>query len=171
MASYNDAYAYKLIRIIRASGMFIIANPLDNIVLQGRFDTYPKRRGMTRVRELLAAGVPVGAGHDSIMDPWYPWGTANPLFVASMLAHIAQMTGSEDLPAVLATVGDYAAKIMRVENYAVAVGAPANFVVYSTGAIADLIRLMPRPRWVVAAGRMLAETAPQESRIAWPRAE
>ena len=72
MHSYNNAYAYKLIRLARAAGLHFVTNPLDNSVLQGRFDSYPIRRGFTRVKELLRAGVNVAFGHDSIMDPWYP---------------------------------------------------------------------------------------------------
>ena len=93
MGSYNDAYAFKLLQILKRAGVTIVANPLDNIVLQGRFDTYPKRRGMTRVKELDAAGVNVACGHDSIMDPWYPLGRGSMLDALSMLVHVAQMTG------------------------------------------------------------------------------
>src|SRR4029453_13563989 len=95
--SYNDAYAFKLLQILKRAGVTIVANPLDNIVLQGRFDTYPKRRGMTRVKELDAAGVNVACGHDSIMDPWYPLGRGSMLDALSMLVHVAQMTGRNEL--------------------------------------------------------------------------
>ena len=97
MGSYNDAYAFKLLQILKRAGVTIVANPLDNIVLQGRFDTYPKRRGMTRVKELDAAGVNVACGHDSIMDPWYPLGRGSMLDALSMLVHVAQMTGRTEL--------------------------------------------------------------------------
>ncbi len=97
MGSYNDAYAFKLIQILKRAGVTIVANPLDNIVLQGRFDTYPKRRGMTRVKELDAAGINVACGHDSIMDPWYPLGRGSMLDALSMLVHVAQMTGRSEL--------------------------------------------------------------------------
>ena len=97
MGSYNDAYAFKLLQILKRAGVTIVANPLDNIVLQGRFDTYPKRRGMTRVKELDAAGVNVACGHDSIMDPWYPLGRGSMLDALSMLVHVAQMTGRSEL--------------------------------------------------------------------------
>ncbi|PSR25215.1 MAG: cytosine deaminase [Sulfobacillus thermosulfidooxidans] len=171
MASYNEAYAFKLMRMLKEAGVAIIANPLDNIVLQGRFDQYPKRRGMTRVKELLRSGICVGAGHDSIVDPWYPWGTGNPLFVASMLAHIAQMTGADELDAVLSTVTTNAAQIMTISSYpptlSVHEGQPANFVIYPVADKVDLIRLMPLPRWVVAAGQILAHTEPQTTQLAW----
>ena len=97
MGSYNDAYAFKLLQILKRAGVTIVANPLDNIVLQGRFDTYPKRRGMTRVKELDAAGINVACGHDSIMDPWYPLGRGSMLDALSMLVHVGQMTGRGEL--------------------------------------------------------------------------
>ncbi|MCY0880409.1 MAG: amidohydrolase family protein, partial [Firmicutes bacterium] len=169
MGSYNDAYAAKLIRLIKTAGMHIVANPLDNIVLQGRYDSYPKRRGMTRVKELLQAGVVVAAGHDSIQDPWYPWGTANPLFVAAMLAHIGHLTGSDDVPDVLATVMNNAARVMRLADYPLIIqeGQPASFVVYTVPTLDDLLRLMPKPRWVMAKGQLLAETVPEKTHVAW----
>ena len=87
MHSYNNACAFRLINNLRRADLHIVSNPLDNSVLQGRFDTYPIRRGHTRIKELLAAGVNVAVGHDSVMDPWYPLGFADPLQAASVLAH------------------------------------------------------------------------------------
>ena len=165
MGSYNDAYAFKLIRYIAKAGMNIVANPLDNIVLQGRFDTYPKRRGMTRVKELIQAGVTVAAGHDSIMDPWYPLGEGNQLFVASMLAHIGQLTGSTELPWAIDSITTAGARVMGLSDYGVHAGAWADVVVLPVPSPADAIRLMPRPRWVISRGRIIAETIPQETRI------
>src|SRR5207237_6982471 len=97
MHSYNAAYAYRLINNLRRAGMHMVTNPLDNAVLQGRFDGYPIRRGHTRVKELLAAGVNVCIGHDSVMDPWYLLGYADPLQAAAVLAHYGQMSGYEEL--------------------------------------------------------------------------
>jgi len=165
LGSYNDAYAFKLIRYIAKAGMNIVANPLDNIVLQGRFDTYPKRRGMTRVKELIQAGVTVAAGHDSIMDPWYPLGEGNQLFVASMLAHIGQLTGSTELPWAIDSITTAGARVMGLSDYGVHAGAWADVVVLPVPSPADAIRLMPRPRWVISRGRIIAETIPQETRI------
>jgi len=165
LGSYNDAYAFKLIRYIAKAGLNIVANPLDNIVLQGRFDTYPKRRGMTRAKELIQAGVTVAAGHDSIMDPWYPLGEGNQLFVASMLAHIGQLTGSTELPWAIDSITTAGARVMGLDDYGVRVGAWADLVVLPVPSPVDAIRLMPRPRWVISRGRIIAETIPQETRV------
>jgi cytosine/creatinine deaminase len=93
MHSYNNAYAGRLVSNVRRAGLHMVTNPLDNAVLQGRFDHYPIRRGHTRVKELLAAGVNVCLGHDSVMDPWYPLGYGDPLQAALVLAHYGQMSG------------------------------------------------------------------------------
>jgi cytosine deaminase len=97
MHSYNNAYAYRLINNVRRARLHMVTNPLDNSVLQGRFDSYPIRRGHTRVKELLAAGVNVCIGHDSVMDPWYPLGYGDPLQAAAVFAHYAQMSGYSEL--------------------------------------------------------------------------
>jgi cytosine deaminase len=99
MGSYNASYSYKLRRIIARAGINLVCNPLVNLHLQGRFDTYPKRRGLTQVKEMLAAGVNVAFGHDDIMDPWYPMGTANAVQVAHVGAHAAQLTGVDEITA------------------------------------------------------------------------
>ena len=129
MGSYNDAYAFKLLQILKRAGVTIVANPLDNIVLQGRFDTYPKRRGMTRVKELDAAGVNVACGHDSIMDPWYPLGRGSMLDALSMLVHVAQMTGRTELFRAWEMVTTNPARAAEVP-YGIEEGKPANFVVF-----------------------------------------
>src|SRR5512143_2761671 len=162
MGSYNDAYAFKLIQILRRAGVTIVANPLDNIVLQGRFDTYPKRRGMTRVKELDAAGINVACGHDSIMDPWYPLGRGSMLDALSMLVHVAQMTGRTELFRAYEMVTTNAARAAEFE-YGVKEGLPANFVVFDCEDEAEAIRLRPAARWVVRGGRIVAETQPARS--------
>jgi cytosine deaminase len=142
----------------------IVANPLDNIVLQGRFDTYPKRRGMTRVKELDAAGVNVACGHDSIMDPWYPLGRGSMLDALSMLVHVAQMTGRSELFRAWEMVTMNAARAAEVE-WGVAEEKPANFVVFDCADEAEAIRLRPAARWVVRNGRIVAETEPARSTV------
>jgi len=159
MGSYNDAYAFKLLQILKRAGVTIVANPLDNISLQGRFDSYPKRRGMTRVKELDAAGVNVACGHDSIMDPWYPLGRGSMLDALSMLVHVGQMTGRGELFRAFEMVTSNPARAARVE-YGVKEGRPANFVVFDCEDEAEAIRLRPAARWVVRAGRLVAETQP-----------
>ena len=160
--SYNDAYAFKLLQILKRAGVTIVANPLDNIVLQGRFDTYPKRRGMTRVKELDAAGVNVACGHDSIMDPWYPLGRGSMLDALSMLVHVGQMTGRTELYRAYEMVTTNPAKAAEVP-WGVEEGLPANFVVFDCADEAEAIRLRPAARWVVRLGKVVAETEPARS--------
>jgi cytosine deaminase len=167
MGSYNDAYAFKLIRILAQAGVHVIANPLDNIVLQGRFDTYPKRRGMTRVKELMAAGITVAAGHDSIMDPWYPLGTGSQLFVAAMLAHVGQLTGTEELARAFDSVTWAGAKVMRLDGYGLSPGCWADVAILDVDGVTDALRIMPRPRWVLARGRVIASTPPSTTEVRW----
>jgi cytosine deaminase len=162
MGSYDDAYAFKLLQILKRAGVTIIANPLDNIVLQGRFDTYPKRRGMTRVKELDAAGVNVACGHDSIMDPWYPLGRGSMLDALSMLVHVAQMTGRDELFRAYDMVTANPARAAEVA-YGIEEGKPANFIVLDCEDEAEAIRLRPVARWVVRLGRVVAETEPSRS--------
>jgi cytosine/creatinine deaminase len=162
MASYNDAYAFKLFQILKRADVTIVANPLDNIVLQGRFDSYPKRRGMTRVKELDAAGINVACGHDSIMDPWYPLGRGSMLDAVSMLVHVGQMTGRAELFRAFEMVTTNPARAAGFE-YGVKEGGPANFVVFDCEDEAEAIRLRPAARWVVRNGRIVAETEPAHS--------
>jgi cytosine deaminase len=162
MGSYNDAYAFKLLQILKRAGVTIVANPFDNIVLQGRFDTYPKRRGMTRVKELDAAGVNVACGHDSIMDPWYPLGRGSMLDALSMLVHVAQMSGRSELYRAYEMITSNAARAAEVE-YGVKEGLAANFVIFECEDEAEAIRLRPSARWVVRGGRIVAETQPTET--------
>jgi cytosine deaminase len=162
MGSYNDAYAFKLLQILKRARVTIIANPLDNIVLQGRFDTYPKRRGMTRVKELDAAGINVACGHDSIMDPWYPLGRGSMLDAVSMLVHVAQMTGRTEIFRAYEMVTTNAARAADVP-YGVKEGLPANFVVFDCEDESEAIRLRPAARWVVRLGQVVAETEPAVS--------
>jgi cytosine deaminase len=162
MGSYNDAYAFKLLQILKRAGVTIVANPLDNVALQGRFDSYPKRRGMTRVKELDQAGVNVACGHDSIMDPWYPLGRGSMLDALSMLVHVGQMTGRGELFRAYEMVTTNAARAAEVE-YGVEEGKPANFVVLDCEDEAEAIRLRPAARWVVRLGRIVAETEPSHS--------
>ncbi|HET9615201.1 MAG TPA: cytosine deaminase [Candidatus Limnocylindrales bacterium] len=164
MGSYNDAYAFKLLQILKRAGVTIVANPLDNVVLQGRFDTYPKRRGMTRVKELDAAGVNVACGHDSIMDPWYPLGRGSMLDALSMLVHVAQMSGRTELFRAYEMVTMNPARAAGLD-WAVKEGGRANFVVFDCADEAEAIRLRPAARWVVRNGRVVAETEPARSTV------
>ncbi|MHB1525964.1 MAG: cytosine deaminase [Candidatus Dormibacteria bacterium] len=157
MGSYNDAYSFKLLQILRRAGVTIVANPLDNIVLQGRFDSYPKRRGMTRVKELDRIGVNVVCGHDSIMDPWYPLGRGSMLDALSMLVHVAQMTGRPELFSAFAMITGNAARASGIPAD-LREGGPADLVVLDCEDEAEAIRLRPSCRWVVRHGKVVAET-------------
>jgi cytosine deaminase len=162
MGSYNDAYAFKLLQLLKLAGVTIVANPLDNVVLQGRFDSYPKRRGMTRVKELDSAGVNVACGHDSIMDPWYPLGRGSMLDALSMLVHVGQMTGRSELFRAYEMITTNPARASCVE-WGLEEGKPANFVLLDCEDEAEAIRLRPACRWVIRLGRIVAETEPARS--------
>src|SRR5437899_10636152 len=140
MHSYNAAYAYRLINNLKRARMHMVTNPLDNSVLQGRFDGYPIRRGHTRVKELLAAGVNVCVGHDSVMDPWYPLGYGDPLQAAFVLAHYGQMSGAEELTRLFDMITVAPARALGVQDYGLEEGAPASLVVYDAPGELDAIR-------------------------------
>src|SRR6266566_4576502 len=155
MHSYNAAYAYRLINNLKRARMHMVTNPLDNSVLQGRFDAYPIRRGHTRVKELLAAGVNVCVGHDSVMDPWYPLGYGDPLQAAFVLAHYGQMSGHSELRTLIDMITSGPAAALGVEDYGIRQGGPADLVVFDATSEAEALRLQ-RPRLLVLrAGRIV----------------
>ena len=158
MHSMDNAYAAKLIALIASSGMNVIANPLINITLQGRHDTYPKRRGLTRVPELLAAGVPVALGQDCTLDPWYSLGSADMLEVAHMAVHVAQMTAPEAMRACFEAVTTTGARVMGLTGYGIEVGNGADFVLLQARNAVEAVRLKPTRLFVVKAGRVIAAT-------------
>src|SRR6476659_2838743 len=160
MHSMDNYYVSKLIPLIAESGVSIIANPLINITLQGRHDTYPKRRGMTRVPELMAAGVNVAFGHDCVMDPWYGMGSGDMLEVAHMGLHVAQMTSQKGVRACFAAVTANAAKVMHLEGYGIEAGRDARFVLLQARNPGDAIRLRA-PRLKVCKKGTLLATAPE----------
>jgi cytosine deaminase len=169
MGSYGGAYSYKLQRLLSRSRINLVCNPMVNLHLQGRFDGYPKRRGLTQVKEMLGAGVNVAFGHDDVMDPWYPMGTANPLQVAFVGAHATQLTGRDELAECFAMVTDRAAAVLGLgERYGIAEGRPASFLVLPAADSVDALRRQVRPRWVVAHGRVIADTPPSVTELAWP---
>ena len=158
MHSMDNYYVSKLIPLIAESGVSIIANPLINITLQGRHDTYPKRRGMTRVPELLAAGVNVGFGHDCVMDPWYGMGSADMLEVAHMGLHVAQMTSQKGIRQCFDAVTTNAAKVMHLEGYGLEPGCHASFVLLQARDVIEAIRLRANRLKVWRKGKVVAET-------------
>jgi cytosine deaminase len=167
MHSYNNAYAYRVINNIARARMHMVTNPLDNSVLQGRFDSYPIRRGHTRLKELMAAGVNVCIGHDSVMDPWYPLGYGDPLQAAFVLAHYGQMSGAEELTRLFDMITVAPARALGVQDYGLEEGAPASLVVYDAPGELDAIRLIPRRRLVLRRGRVVARTEPAQTTVTW----
>ncbi|RZF28262.1 cytosine deaminase [Paraburkholderia sp. UYCP14C] len=156
MHSMDNYYVSKLLPLMRESGVAAIANPLINITLQGRSDTYPKRRGMTRVPEMLAAGITVAFGHDCVMDPWYSLGSADMLEVAQMGLHVAQMTSVDGMHASFDAVTVNAARILGLDDYGVAPGCAANLVVLDARDELEAIRLRAARLAVVSRGRVVS---------------
>jgi cytosine deaminase len=162
--SYNNAYALKLLGFLQRTQLNFIANPLINITLQGRTDTYPKRRGLTRVKELWQQGMNISLGHDCIQDSWYALGSGNMLEVASMAVHVAQMTGMKEINACYDMVTWHGAKTLHLEDqYGVGVGKPANLIVLAASDRYDAIRRRPPARFVISQGQLLATTTPAQT--------
>ncbi len=159
MHSMDNYYVSKLIPLIAEAGVSATANPLINITIQGRHDTYPKRRGMTRVPELMAAGIDVAFGHDCVMDPWYSLGSADMLEVAHMGLHVAQMTGQEAMRACFDAVTAVPARILGLEGYGLTPGCHADFVLLQARDPIEAIRLRAARLAVVRRGRVIARTA------------
>jgi len=157
MHSMDNYYVSKLIPLIAESGVSVTANPLINITLQGRHDTYPKRRGMTRVPELMAGGVTVAFGHDCVMDPWYGMGSADMLEVAHMGLHVAQMTSQKGIRACYDAVTTHAARVMHLQGYGLAEGCDASFVLLQARDVVEAIRLRANRLTVWRKGKKLAE--------------
>jgi cytosine deaminase len=168
MHSMDNYYVSKLIPLIREAGVAAIANPLINITIQGRHDTYPKRRGMTRVPELIAAGIDVAFGHDCVMDPWYGLGSGDMLEVAHMGLHVAQMTGQDSMRACFNAVTNAPAKILGLEGYGVAVGCKADLVLLQARDPVEAIRLRATRLAVIRAGRVIARTPPATAMLDLP---
>jgi cytosine deaminase len=158
MAAWPDDYAAAVIRRAAAAGVKIITNAPTNLMLQGRGDAEPRRRGIPRVKELLAAGVTVAAGQDCVDDAFYPFGTADPLQVALIVAHAAQLGTPAEIAAALRMVGADAARILRLADYGLVAGARADLVVLDAERPQDALREQAPRRWVLRGGRVVAET-------------
>ena len=168
MHSMDNYYVSKLIPLMAEAGLSAVANPLINITIQGRHDTYPKRRGMTRVPELMAAGLTVAFGHDCVMDPWYSLGSADMLEVAQMGLHVAQMTSQAGMRACFDAVTVNPARILGLEGYGLAPGCRADFVLLQARSPAEAIRLRAARLAVVRGGRIVARGAPAAVELALP---
>ena len=168
MHSMDNDYVSKLLPLMREAGVAAIANPLINITLQGRRDTYPKRRGMTRVPELLAAGIPVAFGQDCVMDPWYGLGSGDMLEVAHMGLHVAQMTGQDAMRQCFAAVTTTPAAILGLQGYGLEVGRRADLVLLQAGDPIDAIRLRAARLAVIRGGKLIAATPPATAALQLP---
>jgi cytosine/creatinine deaminase len=158
MHSMENYYVSKLLPLIVEAEVAAIANPLINITLQGRHDTYPKRRGLTRVPELMEAGVTVAFGHDCMMDPWYSFGSADMLEVAHVGLHVAHMTSREAIQSCYDAVTIYPAKILGLEHYGIKPGCYADLVLLQAADPFEAIRLKATRLLVMRRGRIIAQT-------------
>lgn len=166
MGSYNDAYTAKLFRVLQLSGINFVSNPLVNIHLQGRFDTYPKRRGLTRVKELQEAGLNVCFGHDDIFDPWYPLGTGNMLQVLHMGIHASQLMGYDQILNSIDLITKNSAKTLHIEDkYGIEVGKQANFIVLNAINEYEAIRKQAAVKYSFRNGKLISQTKPSETAI------
>lgn len=166
MHSYNGAYTYKLFRLLKMSGINFVANPLVNIHLQGRFDTYPKRRGITRVKEMLEADINVCFGHDDIFDPWYPLGTGNMLQVLHMGLHVCQIMGYGQINDSLKLIGKNSARTLNIENeYGIEVGKPGNCIILPAENDYDAVRRQVPVAYSIRRGKVIAKTQVSETHV------
>ncbi|WP_318453979.1 cytosine deaminase [Photobacterium leiognathi] len=166
MGSYNGAYASRLFRLLRMSGINFVANPLVNIHLQGRFDDYPKRRGVTRVKEMLGAEINVCFGHDDVFDPWYPLGTANMLQVLHMGLHVCQVMGYEQINQSLDLISKNSARTLNIQdNYGIEVGKPGSLLVLPAENGFDAVRRQVPVQYSVRHGKVIAQTQPAVTEI------
>jgi cytosine deaminase len=161
MHSMDNYYVSKLIPLMAEAEINVIPNPLINIMLQGRHDTYPKRRGMTRVRELMDAGLNVSFGHDCVMDPWYSMGSGDMLEVGHMAIHVAQMAGIADKKKIFDALTLNSAKTMGLEGYGMMKGCNADFVVLQAADPIEALRLKPTRLWVIRRGKIIAQSKPR----------
>ncbi|AVO36276.1 amidohydrolase family protein [Pukyongiella litopenaei] len=168
MHSMDNYYVSKLLPLIAEAQVAAIPNPLINIMLQGRHDSFPKRRGLTRVREMQAAGIDVGWGQDCVLDPWYSLGTADMLDVAFMGLHVAQMSAPDEMRRCFDMVTETNARIIGVRDYGLRVGATASLVVLDAGNPIEALRLRATRLCVVARGKVIAETPRAVAQLSLP---
>jgi len=168
MHSMDNYYVTKLMGLMVEAQVHVASNPCVNITLQGRFDTYPKRRGLTRVPELMAAGLTVAFGQDDMMDPWYSLGCADMLDVANMGLHVAQMTSQAAMRQCFEAVTTNPARILQLQGYGIAAGCHADFVLLQARDPVEALRLKATRLKVFRRGKLLSETAPRTAQLALP---
>lgn len=165
MHSMDNYYVSKLIPLMAEAEINVIPNPLINIMLQGRHDTYPKRRGMTRVRELMEAGLNVSFGHDCVMDPWYSMGSGDMLEVGHMAIHVAQMAGIDDKKKIFDALTINSAKTMGLDGYGLERGKNADLVILQARDPVEALRLKANRLTVIRRGKVIARSAPRISEL------
>ena len=165
MHSMDNYYVSKLIPLIVESGVHVLPNPLINIMLQGRHDSYPKRRGQTRVRELRDSGALIGFGSDCVMDPWYSLGKADMLDVAFMGLHVGQLSSREDMAWCFDAITSNSATIMHLEDYGISVGSKANFNLLQAKDSIEAIRLRAHRLAVIRNGKLIARNTPMNTEL------
>ncbi|CUH38954.1 Cytosine deaminase [Jannaschia seosinensis] len=168
MHSMENYYVSKLLPLIAEAEIAAIPNPLINIVIQGRHETFPKRRGLTRVKEMQAAGIEVGRGQDCVRDPWYSLGTADMLDVAFMGLHVAQMTHPDEMRRCFDMVTEVNARIMGIDDYGLGVGCAASLVVLDAGDPIEALRLRAPRLAVVSKGRVVARRSRGDAALTLP---
>jgi len=159
MAAWPDEYARQVISRAAAVRVHFVTNPATNLLLQGRLDSEPRRRGLPRVKELLAAGLLVGCGQDCVRDGFYPFGAADQLQVALILCHAAQLSVPAEIDDALASIRHSAARIMGVAGYGTEPGCAADLVIVDADDMHEALRLQANRRWVIRRGRIVAETS------------
>ncbi|WP_244163259.1 amidohydrolase family protein [Paenibacillus pectinilyticus] len=164
-AYYGEAYFQKVLGLVARAGIHIVCCPLINSAMQGRFDSYPRGRGIARIKEMWQAGVNVSIAHDDIRTPFYPLGTGNMLQAAHMAAHLAHMTGREEIDELVRMVTMRAARTLQLKEYGIQVGGSASFIILPGDHEMDLIRTQPPCRYVVSGGELITETKP--ARTVW----
>jgi len=166
MGSYEPYYSSKLRGFLKRAGINVVVNPYANSLIQGRLDTYPKRRGFAQLKELLAEGVNVSLGNDVIMDPWYLMGKADLVDAAHLALHFTYMSGLDEIPEMLRCATDRGARTLGVEDeYGLEEGKPADCVIFDAPSAVETIRLRASRRWVVRRGRVIAETSPARTTL------
>lgn len=170
MGSYNDAYVSKLMRLLKLADLNFVANPLINMYLGGRFDTYPKRRGLTRVKELDQEGLNVAFGEDDIKDPWYPMGNGNMMDVLHMGLHATQMMGYTEIMNSYRFITSHGARALQVEDqYGIEVGKPANFLIFNADNWYNTLNERVEMLYSVHEGKVLVKTQPAKIEVGLPQ--
>jgi cytosine deaminase len=166
MGSYEPYYSSKLRGFLKRAGINIVVNPYANSLIQGRLDTYPKRRGFAQLKELLAEGVNVSLGNDVIIDPWYSMGKADLVDAAHLALHFTYMSSREEIAEMLRCATERGARTLGVEDdYGLEEGKPADCVVFDAPTAIEVMRLRASRRWVIRGGKVVAETTPARTTL------